>query len=161
MDGWRRFDLRIEVAFPTFMAICTMNGATLAAVVKDSRSSLPLPNGGFLQLDSGCAVADDSSVEGKQRLVTAAGLPLDPDRTYTVATDFLLLTGLNDNQTLIKYVYPTMKVLAMYLWDFGLNDNQTLSKYVPQRACGSCAPNAQSVAKQPCRRVRPPLHSKC
>lgn len=149
MAGWRRFDLRIEVAFPTFMAICTMNGATLAAVVKDSRSSLPLPNGGFLQLDSGCAVADDSSVEGKQRLVTAAGLPLDPDRTYTVATDFLLLTGLNDNQTLIKYVYPTMKVLAMYLWDFGLNDYQTLSKYVPptsvRQLCSECSARCQTT----------------
>ena len=53
-----------------------------------------------------------SHFEGKQVLIAAAGAPLDPERVYTVAIDFLLLTGLNDNKALINYGKEHPRMMA-------------------------------------------------
>jgi hypothetical protein len=77
-----------------------------------SRSRLPVADGGFLQLDSGCRVTDNTTVRGKQQLVRVAGQPLDPGRIYMVVTDFLLLTGLNNNTALVEYAKAHPKIMA-------------------------------------------------
>ena len=97
------FDLKNEIAFTTYMVVVAMEGKEVASAVKESRSKLPMADGGFLQLDGRCEVAGDDTPEKMQELIVVAGSPLELEREYLVATDYLLLTGLNNIPTLKKY----------------------------------------------------------
>ena len=83
------------------MVILPMTGKDLAEAIRESRSFLPTPHGGFLQVDDLCRVKGCSPSDSAI-LTEVAGAPLDLERVYSVATDHVLLTGMNKNETFIR-----------------------------------------------------------
>ncbi len=81
--------------FDNVICVLALRGRVVLEALNHGVSSLPAANGRFPQV-SGLTMSVDQSAPAGSRVrdVTVNGLPLDPDRTYTVAIpDFLLKQG--------------------------------------------------------------------
>ena len=88
--------------FDNTLVVMQFTGAQIRAALELSVSKYPAENGGFLQV-SGLKFTFDPSKPAGQRIVevTANGQPLDPNKTYVVATnDFTAVGG--DGYTMFK-----------------------------------------------------------
>lgn len=90
-------DLETELPFANEVVAVTMPGDVLQDVLRASRSKAPRAAPGFLQADDGVRVTADNT------LVTVAGAPFDPARTYTVATVRVLFDGMDGIEPLVAY----------------------------------------------------------
>ncbi len=89
-----RKDIHALLPFLNVLVTLEVTGATLLAALERSVGTYPGETGGFLQL-SGVAVTFDPGRPAGERVVrvTVGGVPLDPGRRYTVATNNYLARG--------------------------------------------------------------------
>lgn len=91
-------DVEAEVPFDNEIVVVAIPGRVIREAVAASRSKAPLESGAFLQVD------DRMIVEGPGNTVVAiAGAPLDPDRSYHVATVREILLGLDHVGPLVQW----------------------------------------------------------
>jgi 2',3'-cyclic-nucleotide 2'-phosphodiesterase (5'-nucleotidase family) len=92
-----RRDILTELAFGNRVAVIEIGGSALRAALENGLSRLPQPSGRFPQM-SGMTIVADLSRPAGQRIVAAkvGGKPLDPKRTYRIATNDFLAGGGDD-----------------------------------------------------------------
>ena len=102
-----------SIPFENFVTVKDVDGSTLLEALEHSVSGLPGAAGSFLQI-SDMEVVFDSSKEAGNRItsVSVGGEPLEPNRTYTVASIGYVLDG-GDGFTMFadmpyRQVYGTM-----------------------------------------------------
>ena len=132
--------------FPTGDSLCVIEatGQQILDALEWGAHALPAENGGFLQvsglsyeirtdIESPC-VANDvgqfQSIEGARRVqnVLAGGVPIDPDRTYTLASHDFLFFKNGDGYTMFDG--------APLLLDCVKLDNQLLIDYITETLGG-------------------------
>lgn len=92
-------DLEAEVPFDNAIVVVPLPGRVVRDAVAASRARAPVESAGFLQVDDRMVVSD-----GPEHAVVAIdGAPLDPDRTYRVATVRQLLLGLDRVEPLVLW----------------------------------------------------------
>ncbi len=94
-------DIQALLPFLNVLVKLEVTGAALLSALERSVAAYPQESGGFLQL-SGATVAFDPARPAGERIVrvTVGGVPLDPARRYTVATNSYLARG-GDGYTML------------------------------------------------------------
>ena len=91
--------------FENYVVTKMLTGEQLIEVLEGGLAGLPGAAGGYLQV-SGIVVTYDSSLPAGSRVVSATmadGTPLDPDRTYLVASNDYVMAG-GDNYPLLAEI---------------------------------------------------------
>jgi 5'-nucleotidase len=97
-----RRDIRSLLPFLNVLVKLELTGASLLAALERSVSAYPQETGGFLQV-SGLTLAFDPTRPAGERIVrlTVSGVPVDPERRYTVVTNNYLAQG-GDGYEMLK-----------------------------------------------------------
>jgi 2',3'-cyclic-nucleotide 2'-phosphodiesterase (5'-nucleotidase family) len=100
-------DIEAEVPFDNEVVVVSLPGKVIRDAVAASRSKAPLESGAFLQVD------DRLIVDGPGNTVVAIdGAPLDPERSYQVATVRELLLGLDQVEPLVRWATENPSLIA-------------------------------------------------
>jgi len=99
--------LEAEIKSNEVVGVVTMPGWVLAKAISETHSGDPIP--GWMQYDSGI-VEQYPEDGGPPEVVEVAGMPLEPDRLYTVATKVGDLTN-EQSQTLTEYYGTRPKLI--------------------------------------------------
>lgn len=92
--------LRLELPFEAEVIVLPMPGRVIAAAIKDTRADEGKEERSrYLQTCDNVVVAPRG-----EAILSINGRPFDPDETYTVATRYELLNGLNDIRDFVNYV---------------------------------------------------------
>ena len=91
-------DLKAELPFDNEVVVVPLPGHVLARAVAASRAPAPAESPAFLQVDDHMTVEEPG-----HRLTAVGGAPLDPGRTYRVATVRDLLTGMDHIEPLVRW----------------------------------------------------------
>ena len=91
-------DIKAELPFDNEMVVVALPGRVLRDAVAASRSSAPVENGGFLQVDDRISVSEPGAV-----VTAVAGQPLDLDRVYRVAAVRAFFTGMDHLEPLVAF----------------------------------------------------------
>lgn len=89
-----RRDVLVELPFGNRTVLLEVTGETVLAALEHGLSALPEPGGRFAQVSGVAVVADPSRPVGS-RVVSAAigGAPVDPKKTYKLATNDFMARG--------------------------------------------------------------------
>jgi 2',3'-cyclic-nucleotide 2'-phosphodiesterase/3'-nucleotidase len=119
-----RRDIQEILPFQNTVVKAELSGATLLEALERSVDTHPAPSGAFLQV-SGMEFTFDNSLPAGDRVVsvTIGDEPLDPARTYTMATNDFTLGG-GDNYTMFRDDTTTL---------VGSNEGPLLSTFIIQR----------------------------
>ena len=90
-------DVRSEVPFDNEVVVALLPGAVLSEAVAASRARAPAESGAFLQVD------DRMRVDGANRVTHLGGEPLDPARSYRIATVRDLFEGMDGIEPLVQF----------------------------------------------------------
>jgi len=92
-----RRDVLAELPFGNRISILRVSGAEVRAILENGVSRMPNANGRFAQVSGVTFEADLSRPIGKRtRSIKVGGAPLDPAKTYTLATNDFLARGGDD-----------------------------------------------------------------
>jgi 5'-nucleotidase / UDP-sugar diphosphatase len=92
-----RRDILTELPFGNRLVTISVSGSALKAAIENGLSQLPNPSGRFPQVSGLAIVADVSRPPGDRVLSIKVGdAPLDPAKTYSVATNDFMARGGDD-----------------------------------------------------------------
>ena len=90
----RRREILTELPFANIGVLLDLSGRELRAVLEHGLSSLPVPQGRFLQVSGMRFTYDPTAPVGRRvRSAEIGGAPLDPERRYRIGTSHFLLGG--------------------------------------------------------------------
>jgi 5'-nucleotidase/UDP-sugar diphosphatase len=105
-----RRDILAELPFGNRLVTLDIGGAALKAAIENGLSRLPNPSGRFPQVSGLAIEADVSRPPGSRVLSVKVGdAPLDPARTYTLATNDFMARG-GDDYTTFRDIEPVLPV---------------------------------------------------
>ena len=90
-------DLKSEVPFDNEIVVVSLPGHVLREAITASRASAPAESGSFLQVD------ERLEVDAHGVLTSVRGVPLDPERDYSIALVRELLFGLDHIDPLVRW----------------------------------------------------------
>ena len=105
-----RRDILAELPFGNRLVTLDIGGAALQAAIENGLSRLPSPSGRFPQVSGLTVEADASRPPGSRVISVKVGdAPLDPARTYTLATNDFMARG-GDDYTSFRDIEPVLPV---------------------------------------------------
>jgi 5'-nucleotidase / UDP-sugar diphosphatase len=105
-----RRDVLAELPFGNRLVTLSVSGAVLTAAIENGLSKLPNPSGRFPQVSGITVEADASRPPGSRVLSVKVGdAPLDPARTYTLATNDFMARG-GDDYVMFRDIEPVLPV---------------------------------------------------
>jgi 2',3'-cyclic-nucleotide 2'-phosphodiesterase (5'-nucleotidase family) len=105
-----RRDVLSELPFGNRLVTIDISGSALAAAIENGLSVLPNPSGRFPQVSGLTIEAEVSRPPGRRVLSIKVGdTPLDPNRSYSVATNDFLARG-GDDYTTFRDAKPVLPI---------------------------------------------------
>jgi 5'-nucleotidase / UDP-sugar diphosphatase len=105
-----RRDILTELPFGNRLVTISISGSALKAAIENGLSQLPNPSGRFPQVSGLTIVADVSRPPGNRVLSIKVGdAPLDPAKTYSVATNDFMARG-GDDYTSFRDAKPVLPI---------------------------------------------------
>jgi 2',3'-cyclic-nucleotide 2'-phosphodiesterase (5'-nucleotidase family) len=105
-----RQDVLAELPFGNRLVTLSVSGAVLKAAIENGLSKLPSPSGRFPQVSGLTIEADISRAPGSRVMSVKVGdAPLDPARTYTLATNDFMARG-GDDYVMFRDIEPVLPV---------------------------------------------------
>jgi 2',3'-cyclic-nucleotide 2'-phosphodiesterase (5'-nucleotidase family) len=105
-----RHDVLAELPFGNRLVTLSVSGAVLVAAIENGLSKLPSPSGRFPQVSGLTIEADVSRPPGSRVISVKVGdAPLDPARTYTLATNDFMARG-GDDYVMFRDIEPVLPV---------------------------------------------------
>ena len=105
-----RRDVLAELPFGNRLVTLSVSGAVLMAAIENGLSKLPSPSGRFPQVSGLTIEADVSRPPGSRVISVKVGdAPLDPARTYTLATNDFMARG-GDDYVMFRDIEPVLPV---------------------------------------------------
>src|SRR5262245_18210877 len=105
-----RRDVLSELPFGNRLVTIEISGSALAAAIENGLSQLPRPSGRFPQVSGLTIEAEASRPPGRRVLLIKVGdAPLDPNRSYSIATNDFLARG-GDDYTTFRDAKPVLPI---------------------------------------------------
>src|SRR3982074_1599974 len=105
-----RRDVLAELPFGNRLVTLDISGAALTAAIENGLSKLPSPSGRFPQVSGISVEADVSRPPGSRVISVKVGdAPLDPAKTYSLATNDFMARG-GDDYVMFRDIEPVLPV---------------------------------------------------